>query len=174
MDIPAILVRMMEQLAPGGPVMMAVYGAAYFLALLLAWICMMQLKDAAENPHKDYKAPSYTFVAAAMMAAMPEAIATIRASTYGAVNSPLSYIQDGNPFGQSFRAVLTMVSCIGYFFFVRGVWAVKEAGEPQRNQNASMWKALCILGSAMAAIYIDFTIRVVADTIGWNVSRYLA
>lgn len=175
MDIPTIITTIMRDLdvRNNGPVFVMLLAFCYIFAFILAWVSLMQMKDAAEMPNKDYKAPIYTFIAACMMAALPDTVGSLTATVYREPASPLTYVIENGPFGQSFTAVLTMVSLIGYFFVVRGIWAVREAGEPQRYHNASVGKAICILAAGMAAINIDFTIKVVAFNIGWDVSEYL-
>jgi hypothetical protein len=68
---------------------------------------------------------------------------------------------------------MQFVSVIGYMFFVRGVFVLKQAGQQDRYPNSSGLKATMILISAMAAIYIDITLSFVASITGWDVSKYL-
>ena len=71
------------------------------------------------------------------------------------------------------KAVLVIVQMVGYIFFVRGILELRRAGEPNRFQGASVHKAIVILCSGMASIYINYTLMVISSITGWQVDAIL-
>lgn len=145
----------------------------YFMALVMVLVAANQFRDMAETGRTATRAPILTLIAAALLAAVPEAITTVAATLYGSeMRSPLSSVKDVG--GGGFKAVLTVVSLMGYMYFVRGIFVLKQSGEPQRHPKASVSSAAIIMISGMCAIYIDTTIRFIAGTAGWDVSQYIS
>ena len=161
--------------AIGGPIWQLVNAFCWIMALILACVAAMQLKEVAEQQRQmSYRAPIFTFIASAMLASAPTALVSTAIAIYGgdANTSPLAYVTAGSTPTPT-RALLTIVQVIGYIFFVRGILEMRRAGEPNRFQNASVGKALTIMISGMAAVYINFTLSVIAETTGWNVEAFI-
>jgi hypothetical protein len=158
-----------------GPVWALAFGISYLLALIFAFIAAMQLKTASEERGGvSYKAPLLSFIAAVCFAAIPETASTFGTTIFGPTgNSAVLAYVPGTPPTSPFAAVMAIVATLGLFFFMRGIVEIKRAGEPQRYQNASISRALFMLGGGVAAIHIDVSIKVLAATFGWDVSAYL-
>lgn len=175
LDFAAMINRLALFSAQGGPIWTAVTAFCYLAAFVFSMIGMNQLKEAAEQPsgRSGYGGAVLTFLAAILLAAIPSSIATTMSTFYGTTGGPLAYANT-SPGNNSFLALMRVVSLIGYFFFVRAIFELRRAGEPQRFHGASIPKALFIFASAMAAIYIDVTIGIVGNTFGWDVSNYVS
>jgi hypothetical protein len=173
MDFITFVTNISQELDPGGAVYVLIWAICYLMALGFAWSSVFQLKEIADEKRYGYKGPLFTALAAVIMAAAPSAITTTYATFFGSGGaSPLSYVGGGggNP---GFVAVMRIVSVMGYVFFIRGVFLLRQSGDPQRFQGASAGKAATVMIGGMLAIYIDFTIRTLASWTGWNVSAYL-
>lgn len=177
LDFVKIITNLSDLTGYNMPIWMAVDAVCYFLAFTFALLGILQLRDAAEGHHKNgLKSPVFSFIAAVLLAAVPETITTVAASVYGdmASGGPLSTVAAANTESmRSMRAILQLVSLIGYMFFVRGIVVLKHAGEPDRHHGASVFKAVITMVAGMAAIYIDVSLRIVASFTGWNVSKYI-
>lgn len=176
-DFSTVVERISDSTVLGGPLWQLVGAFCYFMALVFAMSSFMQMKEASEGGGRmTYKAAVLTFFAAAILAAAPSAIKSVAVSIYGGATdrSPLSSIREGVDADlRSFRALMQFVSIMGYMFFVRGIFVLKQAGQPERYPHSSGLKATMILVSGMAAIYIDLTLSFVASITGWDVSKYL-
>ena len=175
LDFVTIITNLKDITDISGPLWLLVNAFCYLMALIFGFSALMQLKDASENAGRvTYKAPIFTFITAAMLAAVPETIKSVGDGIFGVwvANSPLSSVKTDTTV-DTFRAILQFISFMGYIFFVRGIFVLKQAGQPERYQSASVGKAVTILASGMCAIYIDITIQVVANTTGWDVSNYI-
>lgn len=146
----------------------------WMMAAVFGVLAVLQLKAASEDGRTSFRAPILTFLAAVLMASSPTFLQSILLSTYGGGwdPTPLSYVVDTGS-NKAFSAVMSMVSFIGYCFFVRGIWILREAGEPQRFHSSSVGKAIAILVAGMAAIYIDITLKLFSTTFGWDISTYI-
>lgn len=158
-----------------GDLWIMVTAVCWLMASVFGVAAAYQLKTSAEDGRGNYRAPLMSFVGAVLMSTAPSFIGTVATTFYGNTafeNQPLSYnIESAS--NTSFNAVMAMVSFIGYCFFVRGIWVLKESGEPQKHQGSTVGKAIAILSAGMAAIYIDVTLKMLAGTFGWDVSTYL-
>lgn len=174
-DFITLVISLRAHVAMNGPLWMLVTAACWISAVIFGWVTLRQLKEVAENQRHSYFAPMVSFVACAMMGAAPELISTLLVSTFsndwGA--SPLSYVKDPGGSNLGFSAVMTLVSFIGFVFVVRGIWIVKEAGEPQRYPQSTIGKAIWVLFAGMCALYIDFTLKLIANTFAIDLSLYL-
>lgn len=148
----------------------------WLMAAVFGVTAVMQLKAASEDGRTSFRAPLMTFLGAVLMATSPTFLQSVLATTYGGDmwgKTPLSYVvNDGN--SKAFGAVMSMVSFIGYCFFVRGIWVLKESGEPQRFHSSTVGKAIAILVAGMGAIYIDVTLKLLSNTFGWDISTYIS
>ncbi len=137
----------------------------------------MNLKEVGDGQKHSYRGFWFSGLAATLMATVPEAIPSLMLTAFGddiaSDQNPLAYVNGGDDLA-AFRSVMTVVSFIGYCFFIRGVWILKEAGEPQRHSQSTTGKAIVTLGAGMFAIYIDSTLGVLANTLGWDISRYIS
>jgi hypothetical protein len=160
--------------AIGGPVWTMVTTFCYFAAMMFVFRAALQLRDVSEQKLPGYGAPFLTFIAAALLAALPESIATMTTAVFGTgvSTSPISYTS-AQIAVSPIKAVLTIIQLIGYIFFVRGIMELRRAGEPQKFQGASVNKAIVIMASGMAAMYINYTLKVVGTVTGWNVDAIL-
>ena len=162
-------------------------GALWTLVTTICWLAAgifgitaaMQLKSVAEDGGRTtMRAPIMTFLAAVLMATAPNFLQTLVGSVYGTElwgKQPLSYANADSKSsgGGTIKSVLMLVSFVGYCFFVRGIWILKEAGEPQKHHGSTVGKAIVTLIAGMAAIYIDITLKFVAGTFGWDLSNYV-
>lgn len=172
-DYTTMLDRLSDAMGSEGPLWKLVNAFCYFMALVCAMAAVFQLKDAAEPGGRGgYKAPLMSFLAAAMLAAIPSSYESVAVTFYGSVKSPLSDLKEDTSI-KGFTALLRFVSFMGYVFFVRGVIALKEAGQPERYSQASVGKAATILIAGMAAIYMDVTLKFIGWLTGWDVSKYI-
>lgn len=175
-DFVTIVVSLQDHVKVGGPLFLLVQAFAYIAGSIFAFISLMQLKEVADNQRHSYRAPMMSFLTGAMMIASPELLSTFLLSAYGgswSQNSPLGYIKDAGGSNQTFAAVMQLISFVGYVFFIRGIWILKEAGEPQRYAQSTVGKATVVLFAGMAAIYIDFTLKILGSTFGFDLSTYL-
>lgn len=170
-----VVESLQKQVEMGGPLWLMINAVCWIAAVLFGISAMMQLKELAENQRHSYRAPITSFIAAAVMMTAPEMIKSFMATAYG--NdwgvSPLAYVKDSATTNKSFFAVLTLVTFIGYIFFIRGIWILKESGEPQRHPQSTVGKAIAVCMAGMAAIYIDFTLKVLGNTFGFDLSTYI-
>lgn len=177
LDFVSMLVALNDTIKVDGPLWLLVTGICWLMAMIFGVTSAMQLKSAAEeNRGTTYKAPLMTFVAAVLMASSPTFLKSIVATAYGdagAAGSPLSYVIDQSS-TSPFHVVMQVVSFGGYCFFIRGIWVLKEAGEPQRYHQSTVVKAVIILLAGMMAIYIDVTLKVLGNTLGWDLSKYIS
>lgn len=173
-DFVTMLTNLAADAGIGGPIWQLVNAFCWFMAFVLAMVAAVQLRDAAEQQQQTYRAPLMTFIAASMLMAAPTALVSTAMAVFGsdANTSPFNYISSSSTVTPT-RALLTMVQLIGYFFFVRGILALREAGEPNRYRDASVGKALVIMGSGMAGVYIDFVLGVIGKTTGWHVDAFI-
>ena len=157
-----------------GPLWILVNGICWVMAGIFGFISVMQLKEAGEDSRNGYYKPFMTFVGAVLMASSPSMLTSLVLTFYGDdwQHSPLSLVQD-DPGNNTFKAVLLMVSFIGYCFFVRAIWVLKEAGDPNRYHSSSVGKAIIIGSAGMFAIYIDATLLMLGNTFGWDISTYI-
>ena len=175
-DFVKVLTNLQKIVILDGLLWNFVTALCWLMAGVFGVTAIIQLKGYAEDGRSGLKAPIMSFIAAVLMSSSPTFLKTILVTSYGADafgHSPLSLVKDDSS-NHAFSAVLSLVSFVGYCFFVRGIWVLKEAGEnSQRHQQSSIGKAVCILLSGMAAIYIDQTLKIFAGTFGWDVSLYL-
>ena len=157
----------------GGPLWTFISAICWLMALIFGYVSLMQLKAHAEDGRTPCKTPVFTFLAGVLMAGSPTFLQNVLASFYGEWNTGvLSYVVPADH-NKTFIAVLAVVAFIGYCFFVRGIWVLKEAGEPQRNPASTVGKAIVIMTAGMFAIYIDITLKMLATTFGWDISMYI-
>lgn len=158
-----------------GPLWLLVTAICYLFALIFGYVSLMQLKAVGDGQSHSYRPALMSFVAAAMMAGSPELLKTLLVSVYGDIGgaSPLSYVKNETGDNKTIFALMSMVSFIGYVFFVRGIVILKNSGEPQRHPQDTVPKALAVLLAGMAAIYIDVTLKMLGNTFGFNLSTYL-
>jgi hypothetical protein len=172
-DYITMIQNIAAQAAMGGPVWNMVTAFCYLMSLIFVYKSAMQLKEVAEQRAHSYTGPVLTFFSAALLAAVPETIASVNVSVFGAGSSNVLAYSSSDVATSPIKAVLTVMQLIGYFFFVRGIVELRRAGEPQRFQGASVNKALIIMCSGMAAIYINHTLMLVGTITGWNVDAIL-
>lgn len=174
-DYISLITSLREHVQIGGPFWVLVQAICWCAGCIFGLHGFGQLKEVAEGQRHGYKAPITSFVAAAMMISSPELIKAFMVTAYTDEwgTSPLAYVKDAQGSNQSFFAILTMVTFIGYIFFIRGIWILKESGEPQKYHQSSVGKAIVVMGAGMAAIYIDFTLKVLANTFGFDLSTYI-
>jgi hypothetical protein len=174
LDFVTILTNIDDVTGPGKAIWVAVDAFCYVMALIFTMSALFQLRAVViDNGRTSMKAPIMSLIAAVIFAAAPTSISSLAVSFYGDLAvSPLSSVSvsDSN---RPARALLQFVTVIGYFFFCRGVFVVKQCGQPERYPQASGGKAFCILLAAMFAIYIDTTLRFLGSFSGWNVDKYL-
>ena len=170
-----IVVSLQELLENGGELWNLVQAICYLLALILGLASAKYLKDVSENRSQGYTKPMMAFAAAVMFAAMPETIGTFMETAFHAAwgDAPLSQIKNPKTDGKNFNAVLTLVSFMGFVFIARGIYLIKQCGDPQRNQQATYGRAIIVLGSGTLALYIDWTLLMLANTFGIDLSNYL-
>lgn len=171
-----VLLNLMDVTGENGALWKLVDAFCYFMALLFMFLSFLQAKDAAEGANRaTYKAAMMTFFAAALFAAMPTSVKSVAVSFYGpGIGSPLTNLRsEDTQEMRSFRALMQFVSWFGYTFFVRGLFVLKQSGQPDRHPQSTGFRAAVILVSAMLAIYIDYTLKFVSGLTGWDVSRYL-
>ncbi|MGJ7523966.1 hypothetical protein ACSFA0_26100 [Variovorax sp. LT1P1] len=159
-----------------GPAWLFVTAICWLMSMVFGWTSVMQLKAVADDGRSGLRTPFMTFLAACLMASSPSFLESLAVTTYGSDvwgKEVLSYVVDKDGSNKAFGAVLSMVSFIGYCFFVRGIWILKEAGEPQRPHGASVGKAIVVLLAGMAAIYIHVTLKMFATTFGWDISAFI-
>lgn len=170
------LIELLEaHVAMDGPLWKLTLAICWVAGALFAYIGFLQLTEVSNGQRHGYKAPIMSMIAAIMMISAPELIKSFLASTFGNEwgVSPLSYVRDPGGANKSYHAVLVMISFIGLVFFVRGVWIFKEAGDPQRYHGSTVGKSIVVMGAGMAAIYIDFTLKMLGNTFGFDLSAYL-
>lgn len=176
LDFVSMVQNLEGTVVMGGPLWLLVTAICWIMASAFGVLSLTQLKAAAEDGRGSFRAPLMTFVGAVLMASSPSFLSSIVATAYGDDmwgSSPLSTVVGGAS-GGTFKAVLSMVSFIGYCFFVRGIWVLKESGEPQRYHSSTVGKAIAILFAGMAAIYIDTTLKMFSNTFGWDISTYIS
>ena len=125
-----------------GPAWLFVTAICWLMSMVFGWTSVMQLKAVADDGRSSgLRTPFMTFLAACLMASSPSFLESLAVTTYGSDvwgKEVLSYVVDKDGSNKAFGAVLSMVSFIGYCFFVRGIWILKEAGEPQRPHGAAV------------------------------------
>lgn len=174
LDYVKMIQNIAAQASMGGPIWTMVTGFCYFMGLVLLLVSARQMKEVAEKGQLGASAPLLSFIAAALLMTVPTAIASVGMAVFGNdmnVN-PLAY-DSGQVAASPIKAVLTVVQLIGYIFFVRGILELRRAGEPNRHQGASVNKAIIIMVSGMAAIYINYTLGTIGSVTGWNVDAIL-
>jgi hypothetical protein len=174
LDFATIVTNLSDVTGPGAVLWQTVSGFCYMMSFALALVGIFQIKDLANDQGRTtFKTPVLTFFAMAMLAAAPETIATVAASVYGdLVISPISTVSAGNGVN-SFRAILNVISLFGYIFFIRGIFVLKQAGQPDKYPQASIGKSTVILISGMSAIYIQTTLTLIGSFTGWQIDKYL-
>lgn len=173
-DFVTMLQNLAAEAGMGGPIWGLVNAFCWFMAAVLAVVSAFQMRDAAEQRQLTYRAPLMTFIAASLLASVPSALVSTAIAVFGSTanTSPFDYI-GSSPTVTPTRALLTVVQLIGYIFFVRGIFELRRAGEPNRYQGASVGKALVIMGSGMAGVYINFVLGVIGKTTGWHVDAFI-
>lgn len=160
--------------AMDGPIWQMITGACYVMALLLLIKSAFQLRDVAEQKMHGHSAPLLTFVSACLLAAAPEALVSVMVTVFGdGTSTSILQYTPAEAADSPVKAVITIIQLIGYIFFVRGILELRRAGEPQRFQGASINKAVTIMLSGMAAIYINYTLKTIGSFSGWNVDAIL-
>lgn len=174
-DYVSLITSLQEHVAAGGPLMQLLAALCWIIGALFGIAALGQLKEVGDGQRHSYTAPITTFIAAVMMISLPELIGSVLVSAYGsaAPSSPLSYVKDAQGGNKTVYAVMSLVTFIGYIFFIRGVIILKESGEPQRYSQSTRGKAAIVMLSGMAAIYIDQTLKIIGNTFGMNLSQYL-
>lgn len=174
-DYVSLVTHLQEYVKADGPLIQLVSVLCWIVGALFGLSALGQLKEVGDGQRHGYTAPITTFIAAVMMISLPELIASVLASAYGGGEgkSPLSYVADAEGSNKTLMAVLSLVSFIGYIFFIRGIVILKESGEPQRYGHSTRGKAAIVMLSGMAAIYIDQTLKMLGNTFGMNFSQYL-
>lgn len=175
LDFVTVIERMQQTVQMDGPLWMLVSAICWMMAFVFGFVAVMQLKAASEDGRNGFRAPIMTFLAAVLMASSPTFLQSILVTTYGSDvfgKTPLSYVVNSGD-NKAFGAVLSLVSFVGYCFFVRGIWILRESGEPQRFHSSTVGQALAMLGAGMAAIYIDITLKLLSNTFGWDISTYI-
>lgn len=176
LDFVSMIDNLSDTVMVDGPLWLFVSAICWMMGGVFGVLSALQLKAAAEDGRTSMRAPIMTFAAAVLMASSPTFIQSVLMTAYGSSlwnSSPLSYVVNV-PGNKTFKSVLTMVSFIGYCFFVRGIWVLREAGEPQRFGSSTVGKALAILFAGMAAIYIDITLKFFGNSFGWDISTYIS
>lgn len=159
-----------------GPLWNLISYFCYFMAFVSGMTLVMQLKEVGEGGGRmTYRTPTFTFIAMAVFAAIPRSIKSVAVTVYGGAASdfPLTYATAQTQSNASLMALLQFVSLMGYVFFVSGIFTLKKAGQPDRYPQESVGKATVVLISAMCAIYIDLTLKLIASLTGWNISNYI-
>lgn len=174
-DFTSVVTRLQDTVVNGGPMWTMVTGICWLLGVIIGYFGLMQLKEVGEQRRHTYAGPIMSFIAASLMLALPEIISSFLMTTYAAEwgANPLSMVKDKDGGNKSFYAVMTLVSFIGYVFFIRGIIILKEAGEPQRHPNSTITRAIIVMASGMAAIYIDQTLKMLGNTFGFSLDTYL-
>lgn len=174
-DYASLITNLQQYVVLDGPLWKLVEAVCWVLGALFGMGAAGQLKEVGDNQRHSYVAPITSAIAAVCMIASPELIKTFLVTAYGdnAVASPLSYVKDAAGANVSLNAILSLVSFIGYVFFVRGIIILKESGEPQKYGHSTRGKAAITMLSGMAAIYIDQTLKMLGNTFGMNFDRYL-
>jgi hypothetical protein len=175
MDWVTIVTNLGQDMQIDGPVWRLISAICYLLAVIFAIGAIFQLKDISEEKRGvTWLAPILTILAAVMLASAPESISMVYSTVYGpGAPTSLGYVAAGAG-GLGFQAIVRIVMVIGYVFFVRGVVILKKAGEPQHAQNETVPNSLVFMLAGMCAIYIETTLRLVANVTGWNIGAWLA
>jgi hypothetical protein len=169
MDFYAVIANLQNDL----PLLKTLVDAiAYVSGSVLTVVGIMQLKAFADQKVPG-SAPVWTLIAAALLMAIPSAGGVLVESLYGsAAGSPLSYVRS-DAGGGTLKPVLALVNFIGYIAFVRGIFVLRGLGDVHRKGQFSLAMAMTFMIGGVACVHIDYTIKVIAGTIGWNVSSFL-
>lgn len=175
-DFLTVVSNLQAHVAYEGPLWKLAKVVSWLAGAGFGYLALMQLKQVGDNQRQGLRAPIMSFFAGSMMIGSPELIRTVLLSTFGGVGgtSALSSVVAGDAENKTMFAVMQMISFIGYVFFLRGIWVLKESGDPQRYAQSSVAKAVAILFAGMCAIYIDHTLGILANTFGFNLSNYIS
>lgn len=157
------------------PGIMRLFAAvSWFFGLVFMMTAIYQAAALGESGAREggWGKPAATLIAGACMFSLPQLIAALTMTFYEHSSSPLAYVH-GAGSGSMLGPIFGLVQLLGVLAVIKAVIKLKHLGDPLHRRSETMGQVWAHMIGGVAAINIQYTIHVIANTIGWNVTQYL-
>lgn len=157
--------------------MTVVWGVSFLTGIFVTILAIVKLREYAESGgYGRGPRPAgivLMLIAGTLMIVLPSSISIVTQTMGLGPNSAthiLSVSSSGSTqLDQSIRGVLLFIQLIGHIAFFRGLLVLKDLGEA-KSQQATFGKALIYLIAGAAAINIQLTVHLLANTVAPGLS----